>query len=92
MTDIDDQLKDPDILHKETYDNIWAFNAGIIIDKGATLNIDSKDTKWLKIVGGEEGDGKKAGAYKGQRTLPNSIVLLVGCLLIQLKSLLGFPQ
>jgi parallel beta-helix repeat protein len=77
LTDIDNQLKDPDILHRETYDSVWLLNAGIVVDEGATLNIDSKDTKWLKIVaGGEEEDGKKEGAHKGQKGAAHSISVL----------------
>lgn len=30
--------------------NIWILNAGIVIEKNATLVIDSNDTSWLKIV------------------------------------------
>jgi mannuronan 5-epimerase len=70
LTDIDNQLKDPSILHKETYDGIWLLNAGIVIDEGSTLTIDSKDTRWIKIVaeGGEdankeEEEGDKAAAH-----------------------------
>jgi mannuronan 5-epimerase len=93
LTDIGDQLKDPDILHRETYDNIWALNAAIIVDKGATLNIDSKDTKWLKIVaGGEEGDGKKDGAYKGQKGAANSISVLGGLIIDSVKITSWIPS
>lgn len=43
-------------------------NAGIVIDKGATLTIDSKDTKWLKIVAeGGEDDANKEGE-EGDKT------------------------
>jgi hypothetical protein len=32
-------------------DGVWLLNAGITIDKGAVLDIDSKDdVKWLKII------------------------------------------
>jgi parallel beta-helix repeat protein len=53
LTDIDNQLKDPDILNKETSnsdDAIWLLNAGIVVAKDATLYINSTDTSWLKIV------------------------------------------
>jgi len=49
LTDINNQLKDPDILHKETTNGVWLLNAGIIIEQGATLYINSTDTSWLKI-------------------------------------------
>jgi mannuronan 5-epimerase len=48
-TDINNQLKDPDVLHKETTNGVWLLNASIIIEQGATLYINSTDTSWLKI-------------------------------------------
>jgi parallel beta-helix repeat protein len=50
LTDIDNQLQDPDLLHKETTTGVWLLNAGMIIEEGATLYINSTDTSWLKIV------------------------------------------
>src|SRR5215216_2840544 len=50
LTDIYNQLQDPDLLHKETTDGVWLLNAGIIIEQGATLYINSTDTSWLKIA------------------------------------------
>jgi poly(beta-D-mannuronate) C5 epimerase len=41
--------KDPD-----NNDGVWLLNANVTIKAGSTLNIDSKDTKWLKIIS----DGK----------------------------------
>ena len=35
-------------------DGVWLLNANVTIQPGSTLNIDSKDTKWLKIIS----DGK----------------------------------
>jgi mannuronan 5-epimerase len=75
LTDIDNKLKDPEILHRETYNNIWLLNAAIVIDKGATLNIDSKDTKWLKIIPREEEDVKRA-ETKGEKNAAYSISVL----------------
>jgi hypothetical protein len=49
LTDINNQLKDPDVLHKETTNGVWLLNAGIIIEQDATLYINSTDTSWLKI-------------------------------------------
>ena len=48
-TDINNQLKDPDVLHKETTNGVWLLNAGIVIEQGATLYINSTDTSWLKV-------------------------------------------
>src|SRR5919108_1954234 len=56
ITDIANQLKNPNILHKETPSSgsrIWLLNAGIEIAKGAILYINSTDTKWLKIIPNE---------------------------------------
>ncbi len=50
MIDIDNQLQNPDLLHKETTDGVWLLNAGIIIEQGATLYVNSTDTSWLKIT------------------------------------------
>src|SRR5215207_3231715 len=49
LTDINNQLNDPDVLHKETTNGVWLLNAGVIIEQGATLYINSTDTSWLKI-------------------------------------------
>jgi mannuronan 5-epimerase len=49
LTDISNQLKDPNILQKGN-DGEWLLNAGIVIAQGATLNINSTDTKWLKVA------------------------------------------
>lgn len=49
LTDINNQLKEPDVLHKETTNGVWLLNAGIVIEQGATLYINSTDTSWLKI-------------------------------------------
>ena len=57
LTDIDNQLNDDSILDRQANNNgVWLLNAGILVDKGAVLNIDSKDVKWLKIIA----DGRSA--------------------------------
>src|SRR5215475_9334846 len=53
MTDIDNQLKNPNILHKEA-GRVWVLNSGIVIEQGATLHINSTDTSWLKIAANGE--------------------------------------
>jgi mannuronan 5-epimerase len=50
LTDIDNQLRNPDLLHKETENGVWLLNAGMVIEEGATLYINSTDTSWLRIV------------------------------------------
>jgi mannuronan 5-epimerase len=68
LTDIDNEIRNPDILHKESTDGIWLLNAGIVIEQGASLYINSTDTSWLKIVAprftettntGEDGNGEE---------------------------------
>ena len=56
LTDIDNELKDPDILHRETYNDVWLLNANIVVDEDAALYINSTDTPRLKIAA----DGKTA--------------------------------
>jgi parallel beta-helix repeat protein len=55
LTDIDNQIKDANILHKENNeddddDTVWLLNAGIIVAENVTFYINSTDTKWLKIM------------------------------------------
>lgn len=64
LSDIDRQLNNASIMRLEhrpfepkvnpssnpDNKNIWILNAGIVIQKNATLVIDSKDTSWLKMV------------------------------------------
>ena len=49
LTDIDNALHDNAILAKQSPDGIWFLRTNLVIIKGAKLNIDSTDTKWLKI-------------------------------------------
>jgi poly(beta-D-mannuronate) C5 epimerase len=57
LTDINNQVKDPEILHKDDDNNrVWVLNAGIIVSKNATLYINSTDTSWLKIIADGERD------------------------------------
>ncbi|MFB5599863.1 MAG: right-handed parallel beta-helix repeat-containing protein [Nitrososphaeraceae archaeon] len=55
--DIEDELQNQHILYRESKPDYlneknWILNAGIRVEKDATLNIDSKDVTWLKIVPG----------------------------------------
>ena len=55
LTDIYNALYDSTVLkvdkgNEKTGTKVWILNAGIIIDKGSTLMIDSSDTSWLKIT------------------------------------------
>jgi len=49
LSDIDNKLHDSSILAKQSTNGVWFLNANLVIAKGATLHIDSTDTKWLKI-------------------------------------------
>jgi hypothetical protein len=49
LTEIDNQLKDSTILHKETQDGIWLLNAGLVVSEDATLYINSSDVSWLNM-------------------------------------------
>ena len=50
LTEIDNQLKNPDVLRRdEVADKGWILNAGITVAQNATLYINSRDTSWLKI-------------------------------------------
>ena len=40
--------KNPD--NNNNNNGVWLLNANVTIQPGSTLNIDSKDTKWLKII------------------------------------------
>ena len=54
--DIDDALQNQTIVYRESTttnsfnEKNWVLNAGIRVEKDATLNIDSDDVTWLKIV------------------------------------------
>jgi hypothetical protein len=47
LTDVYQQVEDPDLLNKET-NGVWLLNAGIVIEEDATRYINSTDTSWLK--------------------------------------------
>lgn len=49
LTHIYNILQDRNVIDRQS-DGIWLLNAGIIIERGATLVIDPQDTKWLKII------------------------------------------
>jgi mannuronan 5-epimerase len=69
LTDIDSQIKDANVIHKE--DNtaattaaggdhnggaVWLLNAGIIVAEGAVFYINSTDTTWIKINANRDTD------------------------------------
>jgi mannuronan 5-epimerase len=50
ISDINNIIHNNTILSEESSDGIWLLNSNLVISKGATLYINSTDTKWLKIV------------------------------------------
>jgi hypothetical protein len=58
LTDIYNQVKDANVIHKEenntnggdNHEGVWLLNAGLLIAKGAVFYINSTDTTWLKII------------------------------------------
>ena len=50
LTDINSQLKNPNVLYKQTNDGTWLLKAELVIAEGSTFYINSTDTGWLKIV------------------------------------------
>jgi parallel beta-helix repeat protein len=48
LSDINDQLVNSSIINRESKTN-WTLNANLIIGNDASFNIDSIDTKWLKV-------------------------------------------
>jgi mannuronan 5-epimerase len=64
LTDVYNQLRNPEILKKETSapnGAVWLLNAAVIIEKGATLYINSTDTSWLKIIAPDREFASQAG-------------------------------
>ena len=64
LSDVYSQLRNPEILDKETSTPtgaVWLLNAAIIIEKGATLYINSTDTSWLKIIAPDREFASEAG-------------------------------
>src|SRR5215207_7176718 len=50
LTDINNEIRNPDVLHKEGTDGDWLLNSGIVVEQGASLYLNSTDIRWLKIV------------------------------------------
>jgi poly(beta-D-mannuronate) C5 epimerase len=69
LTDIDNKLKDTTVLAKQSPNGIWYLRANMVIAKGATFNVDSTDTRWLKI----SSEQAIAGASRHTSALPFNI-------------------
>jgi mannuronan 5-epimerase len=61
LRDIDNHLNNPGILCMENADGVWLLNASIVVDKGATLYVNSSDLSWFKLLTrqGNGGEGKR---------------------------------
>ena len=68
LSDVNNAIQNPDLLKKEA-NNTWILDSRIVVEQGATLVIDSKDTTWLKMLAGD-----KNGA--GDRDNVNSITVM----------------
>jgi mannuronan 5-epimerase len=60
LTGVFNELRNPELLGKESTDGIWLLNAGITIEKDSKLYINSTDVRWLKMIG----DGANAHAIR----------------------------
>ncbi|MGD9673715.1 MAG: nitrous oxide reductase family maturation protein NosD [Candidatus Nitrosocosmicus sp.] len=84
LSDINNAIQNPDLLKKED-NNTWLLDSRIVVDQGATLVIDSKDTTWLKILAGDKnGDG--------DRDNVNSITILGNLIIDSVKISSWDPQ
>jgi mannuronan 5-epimerase len=75
LSDVYNELHDNSILAKQTPAGTWFLGANIVVAKGATLHIDSTDTKWLKI-------NSKVEQTTGSKVKPAYIIDVFGSLKI----------
>lgn len=77
LSDINNAIQNPDLLKKED-NSTWLLDSRIIVEQGATLVIDSKDTTWLKILAGDKNG-------EGDRDNVNSITVLGNLIIDSIK-------
>lgn len=77
LTDVDNAIHNPDLLRKKS-NNTWTLNSRIVVEKGATFVIDSKDTTWLKILAGDK-------TKSADRDNVNSIIVLGNMIIDSVK-------
>ena len=84
LSDVYNQLHDNSILTKQSPIGIWFLSANLVIAAGATLNVDSTDTKWLKINSKAASDSSsKSGSGSSHSRSSNAyIVDVIGSLKI----------
>jgi mannuronan 5-epimerase len=73
LSDLDRTISDGSILKKESPDGIWFLNSSLLISKGATLTVNSTDTKWLKISSEGRSFGVRLWANESQENLNERI-------------------
>lgn len=77
LSEVNNAIQNPDLLKKED-NNTWVLDSRIVVEQGATLVIDSKDTTWLKILAGDKEGG-------GDRDNVNSITVLGNLIIDSVK-------
>jgi mannuronan 5-epimerase len=84
LSDLYNQLHDNSILTKHSPLGTWFLSANLVIAKGATLNVNSPDTKWLKInsKGASESDSKSSSSGSHSRSSGPYIIDVLGGLKI----------
>jgi poly(beta-D-mannuronate) C5 epimerase len=84
LSDVYNQLHDNSILAKQSPIGIWFLSANLVIAAGATLNIDSTDTKWLKInsKAASDSSSKSSSGSSHSRSSDAYIVDVIGSLQI----------
>jgi len=75
LTDIDNKLRDSNLLAKQSPTGTWFLSANLVISKGSTFHIDSTDTKWLRI-------NSKVDRSGGPKIGPSYIIDVFGSLKI----------
>lgn len=76
LTGIYSQLKDTNLLRKEADGNgVWLLNSGVVVERDATLYINSTDTSWLKIVAPSTSDERTTsnGGRNGESEKENPV-------------------
>jgi len=76
LRDIANEVNDPKILKIENPDRVWQLNAGIRVEKGSTLYMNSSDLYWLKIL------SKSGNGYERKKEASTNVIEAHGTLKI----------
>jgi mannuronan 5-epimerase len=84
LSDVYNQLHDNNILIKQSPLGTWFLSANLVISKGAILNVESPDTKWLKInsIRGASDSDSKSSSSSHSRSSAAFIIDVLGGLKI----------